>query len=354
MDSDRTHDLLDSPDTPRFVSLNRIGALPANETMVRVFGVVTALRKFSRIRFFVLHYSMGSIQLAAERGAFTDKDWTAVKGVKKGHRIQATGRFGRSASGESTVFLTSPPTAEGVLLAGTLAETTKSLENPTAVGASILTAALRRAGEDFLEAHDYLRINPRHLSASWGTQRGLEPLRVLYPGFGIPVYLAPSPSPQLIDAITATGENRVFASGTSFSTSYRGSTDGVETALIMTRSIDITLPALKAQARALLTTALDRLDPQARRGRNWIEREEPVATIGERASDPTNFQVWTHSTIDVGLAAFRILLPGGFVAIEGAVEQRGHGLPLGSLAFHPERMLPILQQTPLRRLTDLG
>src|SRR5262249_14189064 len=121
------------------------------------------------------------------------------------------------------------------------------------VGIRIFTARIKRLIERSLDQLGYPRIDVRAISASWIATPQNEPLRVIYPGFGIPVYLAPSPGPQLIEALIATGEDRIYASATSFMAGYRTALDGVEASIVVAKALNGSLEQLMGDSRQTLS-----------------------------------------------------------------------------------------------------
>jgi hypothetical protein len=71
-------------------------------------------------------------------------------------------------------------------------------------------------------------------------------------------------------------------------------------------------------------------------------------------STPTTYEVRRYHPPDSHLTLYRLVLPSGAVPVAASVEQAKDGIPLGTIAFHPERLLTELQHTPIRRLEHLG
>ncbi len=72
----------------------------------------------------------------------------------------------------------------------------------------------------FLQNNDFHEIETKLISTC-SAEDGLAPLQVIYPGFGEPVFLSTSPSPQLLEFLLTAYLDRVFTVSTSFSPTYR-------------------------------------------------------------------------------------------------------------------------------------
>lgn len=333
-------------------SRRRLSLPPENGASARCFGVVAAVRASKLIVFFDVLHATGSIQVAADRERFSDEDWKAIRSIRKGQRIKADGIVGESRTGQQTLFLSVLPLFGERLMADTLADTHPDYHS---VGARILTATMRSLAEAFFEQHNYLRIDPRYISASWPPDSFPLPLQVKYPGFGVPVYLASSPSEQLVDAIVASGEDRVFCSGTSFTTSYRQPSDGVETAIVLAKTLHMEFESLIEEGHKLIVQVITQACglAKSREYREWTHIEKPWPSVLP-LDTPSTHEIWTYRADPPGLRLFRVAFRTGEMPVEGSVERVGRGIAVGTLAFHPERILSLVQHAPIRRLQHLG
>lgn len=84
----------------------------------------------------------------------------------------------------------------------------------------IALARLRRAASDAFDEMGYVEIEPKLITLT-APISGLEPLQVVYVGFGQPAQLFPSPASQLRQVLTTTDMTNVFAISRIFTTTYR-------------------------------------------------------------------------------------------------------------------------------------
>ena len=168
---------------------------PDGET-VWVFGVVMSIRDSKKTLFFDLRHALGKIQVVADKALFSEQT-NQLREIRANDRVRVQGTVGATKSGTKSIFLSEIPTKASSFLAGTLAEMEPSSDY-SKIGTSIIVAHARTRAERFFDQEDYRRIEPRYLSSTWHLDEGITPLRVNYPGFGLPVYLAPSPSHQLL------------------------------------------------------------------------------------------------------------------------------------------------------------
>lgn len=311
-----------------------------------VFGVITAVRGSKNTIFFDMLHTLGSLQIVAERNRL-DPVWDKIKVIKTRDRMKVKGVMGRTRQGTRSLFLEDLPLSASTFLDETLSSTDPDYRQ---IGASILIAQARSAAEGYLSEKQYRRVDPRYLSASWPIDDGVIPLNVNYPGFGVPVYLAPSPAQQLSLAIAATGDDRVYCSATNFTTSYRQPSDGSETAIVMAMMLGLELNGSISLATGLIDAVCGLLP--------GIDRRYPAGSLQERfcsLSDLVGVEtggenaIWIHPEVD-GVQPYRIVLEEGASPIEGCVERHKGGIAIGMLVFHAERMLPLAQHVQFRRL----
>ena len=319
-----------------------------------VFGVVTAVRESKNSVFMDLLHALGSIQIVGLRESLGDS-WNQVRTIKTRARIKAIGRIGRTQKGHRSLFLESVPIAAGAFLDGSLSSVDPDYRQ---VGAGLLIAQARSAAEAYLASEKFLPIDPRYVSASWPTDRGMIPLHVSYPGFGHPVYLAPSPAQQLALAIAATGDDRVFCSATSFTTSYRQPSDGVETAIVMAMTLGLDIREMISHSIHLLDAVCASMPGTNRRfdAQNIEQKHCPISdlVVPDSASDCEDCIVWVHPRDSNGVQPFRLVLEKGISPIEGCVEFQEGGIAVGTLVFHVDRMLPLAEHVQFRRLRHLA
>ena len=220
--------------------------------------------------------------------------------------------------------------------------------------ASLLSAAIRQAVEGHLARAGFLAVATRILSSGAGNADGLNPLIAFYPGFGTPVTVAPSPSPQLVDAIIMSGADRVFSATSCFTTSYRDDLDGVETDLVMGKTVGVDLPELLQLVDELLKAIGDEVSLPA--------SDHPLVrhTVAwpDLSCEPTDLPEVVIAKIPAddgpGTTVFRVHLSDICAPIEGVLEPFTSHMQIGTLSVFPSRFLPLVEHTPVRRLYPLG
>lgn len=90
----------------------------------------------------------------------------------------------------------------------------------------------------FLRDNDFQEIETKLIS-TYSVDDGLSPLKVVYPGFGEPVFLSTSPSPQLLDFLLTSYLDRVFTVSTSFSPTYRFPGMGTAEKIVATKFLKL-------------------------------------------------------------------------------------------------------------------
>lgn len=323
---------------------------------VRLTGVVSGKpRGRGGISFFDVldSVSLKVLQFGAQRDELTPEDFSIIKSLGDGTRIQVEGRLANNNRGDLIAWVSQPPVIHEQV--GTLSLATAAPEQRR-VMAGLLAASVRHAVEAHFLRSGFLGVSCRVLSSSHGPTDGLNPLVAFYPGFGTPVSMAPSPSPQLVDAIIMTGANRVFSSTACFTTSYRDDLDGVETDLLMGKIAGADLLELLQLAEEVLKVVGDEV------GLQLPEGILPRHTVNwpELNCDPTELPEVVISKIpsntgdDALTTVFRVHLSDTCVPIEGSLEPFTSQSKLGTLSIFPGRFLPLVAHTPIRRLYPLG
>jgi hypothetical protein len=293
------------------------------------------------------------VQFAAKRDEVSTDSWDRLQKLQEGHRVEAIGRLGPNRAGKLVAWVTTSPLVQAPISDKSLSTAAPEQRR---VGQSIITAAVRSETEALLTSNGFVGILARTLSTNWPNGSGLRPLFAQYPGFGNSAYIAPSPSPQLVDAIIVSGANRVFTSSHCFTTSYRDDLDGVETDLVMAKAIDATLLALITLSEALVGRIGRYLGAEP-----LIDRRLTV-----HASDWPSLESTGSGFPEVVIAhigpgqneepplAFRVFVAPDVAPIEGAMEPFAGPVVMSTLSVFPSRFLPLAEHTPIRRIYPLG
>ena len=292
--------------------------------------------------------------------AFYNEHIAAIEAIERFSRIKVWGNTGLSKDGRNIVI----PSADGVTDLGSLKVPFKELgpemrEYAARMFVSRVTnscaAALRDKGFDEFES--------KLISSEW-IDGGLEPLQVLFPGFGNPATLITSPSAQVMDYLNATGVDKAFTVSTSFTTTYRHSNNAAETRVVVAKSVDLALTEICKVALAVCTRALDRLrvpytDPPSEdvltkwpAGILAATKTSSTLTIAHYGSDiVTGGTGWRNMLVE---NVFHVLGPTGVILIDGAIERIGQRT-ISTLSIYPARFLALIDADPPRRqLNDLN
>jgi hypothetical protein len=337
-----------------------------------LYGVLTRAHPMGRLAFFHLHDGTDAIQLVAqleqESPTFSDRpqipatEWSLVKQLKQGARVRAMGPVGRTRTGELSVFLTNAP-REQVPSGHSSAKEPELLPHLHALGNQLLLARLRAAATEYLTGKNFLELEPRLVSTSWNTT-GLQPLRIDYPGFGRPIFLAPSPASQLLRALLLCGKPRVFAISRCFTSSYRDDLVSTESVLLVMKVLRPETDELQDLAKATvehLVASQDALAPAQTTVQGWTPHELPWPPIhGSTVIAAPQMHVYsTFTHEDLAFAqrvkqVFQLFWPPGFAAADGFVETLDGDCAVGTVNVHIERLLMPLGTPLIRRLLNLG
>lgn len=213
-------------DIRMFWALNRTGAVAA--TLV---GQVIRRNSRGGVIFFSVRDPSGVIQCKADRSRFVPEKWeSTIKAIRKGDRISIEGTV------ETYTYRgSSQPIIEILSAERNLPADGPNFDSPSGdfstVASGFFLARLKRALADALGARGFEELEPRYISNSLPPTK-LEPLQVVFPGYGSPAYLLVSPIPGLRAARLLTGAQKLFAVGRSFSQTVRDGYTSAESIVI--------------------------------------------------------------------------------------------------------------------------
>lgn len=229
----------------------------------------------------------------------------------------------------------------------------------------LLSRIIRDATEFFLR-EQFIQFESKFISTTW-VDEGLEPLKVIYPGFGSPATLATSPSAQVLDFLTTTLAERAFTVSTSFSSTYRFPRAGAELEVIVAKALDLTTDMLINLIQSLAESIASHFraagasaaQPIPIIERTWSDGEElgsitcegDFALLKYKASIPVKWEHWTTTIVDV----IHLLDTDGNVVAEGSREVLNDTISISSITLYPSQFLSFLtRRAPARQLRDLG
>jgi hypothetical protein len=326
-------------------------------------GLITKVRHHGGLIFFDFEDATSSIQLIAHQERFNDPDWSCMLRIKSSDRVIAEGSISHSNTGEPSIVL------EKILQLIDQPETTnkiRTVRELDRVGVRLFLARLRYKAEDFFRSNGFLQIEPNFISTTWVTQ-GIEPLRVQYEGFGVPTYLTPSPSPQLIAAMETTGLDKVFAVGRCFTTTYRDETTSAESLILMAKLARTTISEITEISKQALSATLGDNETMPENYQNimrngWnIESSEISPELGINSLVNPTIQIYNLPLEDTNRSIsgttittiMRACWPPKMVLIEGSLRILNGSSGVGTITLFLERSVPLLKDVPLRQLKNL-
>jgi hypothetical protein len=213
-----------------------------------------------------------------------------------------------------------------------------------------------------LRANGFEEFDSKVISTEW-IDGGLEPLQVLYPGFGNPATLATSPSAQVMDFLNATGVAKAFTSSISFTTTFRHPNNAAETRIIVAKAVDLTLENLQSLIWLIANRVLEKLrvQKQSSEAQKILEKPWPDKSFDPEDNSliylfrysgdvPTGGIGWRSTFLE---HVIHVTNSKGSILIEGSFEKIGQRVVSG-LTIFPSQFLSFIDATqPKRQLSDL-
>lgn len=316
-------------------------------TPVTVTGYVHAIRKFTE--HFAIHLKdpFGTILVTAARH-ITNSDSEPAAPARKSDRIRVHGVVAYNSDARPVVVTAEPP----ILLGSATAKLSELDVAMREQASKVLLAQATRLMAAQLRADSFVEFDTRTISTRWSDE-GLEPMRVVYPGFGCPLPLATSPAAQVVDFMNTTGATRAFTCATSFSTTYRFPDAGTELRVVVGKAAGISPAKLVALLRRVIRQTLERVDGQTYGPDSWLgDGTHRSVAIDLRTVDLSSVEADGRSSTR-RTSVTQILSPNGAPLAEGYREPLGDAAVLGGFTFYPSNLLPLLSATPARNLEDL-
>jgi len=275
--------------------------------------------------------------------------------VRKNTRIRVLGKIAHNHSGNCILS-----DVESVTVLGDLNTKLADLDGEMKEQASrLLLSRICRIATDFLRDSNFIEVDTKVISTEWADE-GLEPLQILYPGFGKPAVLATSPSAQLAEFLNVTGAMRVFTVSTSFTTTYRHPNCAAESRVICAKLTNSEIAQTKGLLINLASKCLDRLglpplNPLPELSRSWTEShrfkvEGMMALVEYTAGIPIKGSRWDAEISMV----MQLVASDGSILAEVTFENYGTE-KISSLTIYPAQFITLLTATqPRRQLRNLG
>lgn len=331
--------------------------VPSQSARADLRGVIIARRKAKTAIFFDLSDTTQSVQLIVSAASDPDLFSQALT-LQVADRVHVSGVLTRTQAGVLTVAID----RIDLLIPRRALSDRDLLANLSKrdISPRFLLARLGKLAQDLFEAREFLQFSPHYISTRIKGV-GVEPLDVVFPGWGATTSLVPSPLPQLLEAAVLSGTPRVFSACRLFSRTIRDGFTSSEAYSVCAVSLEHDLTALMALASEAVIRVLEPflvdpatrsyLDPAA-----WFTRTAVVSEVTGRVEQPTQIVYENRALLsgDVGSQAFRVLWPPDVSVVEGHVAHLDGVIPFGVLTVHLERVVRILYGATLRRIRYCG
>lgn len=332
-------------------------------------GIIIHRRSHGGVILFGLQDTSGAIRLKAERSQFSKEAWNDLKFIRKTDFISVSGEL--ILDDKHAPFINVEKTHR---LSDELDLPISEADPPyRRAGLQIIRSRLRRKLCSILEDEQFVDIDTNLISVNWSGV-GLEPMRVRYPGFGYDTFIAPTPLPQLFEAMIATGQTKFLTVGKCFTTTYRDENSGTESNIIyllfkedelkpdfweyligVIHAVASNLETLPFKIESLSLKNIKRKYPRWPPYLGLLDVQEP--TIQVFRNPVIRAHLGSDVPVDKGhfgavevRELSRLLLPGKHSIIECARETRFGGLKTVVAAIHIDRLLYLLEDTPMRSL----
>ena len=211
-----------------------------------------------------------------------------------------------------------------------------------------------------LEESHYIEVSTRIISRYVDGER-LEPLRAVYPGYGSPAYLAPSPSAQLSEFLAVTLMPRVFTNTVSITQSYRFPNAAAEIPIIMAKAINLGPSELE---ELIINTTIEVLSILSEKGFTIFHAigswDEGLVNTVSREDNKFLYSTFTANIPTIGkkwnsvLKEIRRLEDDqGNLLIECSVEEINDRNSVSTITFYPAQFLNWTNKAPKRQLLNL-
>lgn len=325
----------------------------------RLSGMITRVNRRGGICFFRFRDATGSIQVVVERSSCDLETWGLVAVLKLMDRVLVFGDIAltRPPHNVLSVFLRECK----LLIPRRAADRVDNLD-PAERGltAQVFLARLRKQATGFFEEHEYVELEPSFL-ASYAPSTSIEPLRVVFPGYGADALLAPSPAMQLMEALLLTGYSKLFSVSRCFSAVVRDGYTSAESLILSALILGADLQEVLRTIQDAVTTIFKHfttvpiiveddwlnLTPWNRQDGEWSEskRSVHVPTI-----QVDHGNCGDSSTVAVQGPPFRVVWPPDIVVVEGGQQLLDERIRICAYTLHLERMVSVLRDVNLYRL----
>jgi lysyl-tRNA synthetase class II len=333
------------------------------EASAVLYGLIVRVTDRGGIVFSSLTDGSGRIQLIANKANFSLEVWKEIQSIKPGDRIRARGTVGPAKGGKTSLFLRDLPDK----IFGSESSIIAAWPEWQFVSHQIVLAKVRKVCAASLEQSGFRELEPRLLSRAWAGGK-LSALQVLYPGFGMPMYLVPSPSSQLLRTMVTIGSPRIFCISRCFTAEFRDIADGTETVIVHAKWLNPTIDEILDLSEAVVSDIFSdeslgfelkiKRFPRHSRG-PW----PPTGNLPESGDSPfteifDQFQTRDELFGRRNVLIFRIKCMKGngpaIVVADGTIDQLTNDIRIANINWHADRIAQFGSDASVRRLASLG
>ncbi len=227
----------------------------------------------------------------------------------------------------------------------------------------VLISRVCRIVSELMLANHFIEFSSRVISKYWDDE-GLEPMQVLYPGFGSPAFLIPSPSAQIVEILITALISRAFTISTSFTQTYRFPNSPSEMCVIVAKATDLDIDnqiklfqnlskrILKEFKKNMETfPVIEGVWPNTIEGKNIdnIQLSEELNLVKYSANIPVIGINWdSHISL-----ILHLLDKDGNILAEGARESLPSNVEISTITIYPSQFLGLIEKAQPRQLQNL-
>lgn len=281
--------------------------------------------------------------------------------LRKGVHLKISGKIGSSKKGDVII-----DQVDDIVPFGLVSSPLEQLPESMRESASqLLLSRICSIICDLLKKEGFFEFETKVVSSNWYNQ-GLEPLRVIFPGFGMPANLITSPSAQLLGFLKNSLLLRVFTKSLSFTTTYRYPNGASESRIIMAKATDIS----EARLVELLTLITDSVINSDEIGLNknefnlasqpiisadWDERfyEKELTQELNIVKFNMNIKVEHDGFSTNIIKLIHVVDNSPLIIAEGSIEEISED-SVSTITFYPDRFLDFLNTPYIRNLRSLS
>lgn len=216
---------------------------------------------------------------------------------------------------------------------------------------------------EIMRDYNFIEFESSVISNRWNDD-GLEPLQVVFPGFGSPAVLIPSPSPQIVEFLTITLIPRAFTISTSFTQSYRFSNSAADTCVIVAKATDLDLDnqiqLLKKLSEKILKQFIEEVQSFSILNGVWPNAIDGMYRNEKQLTDDLNLVKFSANIPVIGenwdahiAIILQLLDKDKNILAEGARELLANEVVISSLTIYPSQFLGLIEKAPRRQLQNL-